>query len=126
MNKKYNTDTKQQHTKYTNKGKRTYHLGCCTLSPRSPWQMVVLYYGIKSSFACAEIVNKTINHTVHLAINTITQYIMTTKQQHKDYSCLILKDLRPSESISLYSICAGTDHGMNANWTPSLSLSCFK
>ena len=81
---------------------------------------------VTSSFACAEIVNKTINNTVHLAINTVTQYIMTAKQQHKDYSCLILNDLRPSESISLYSICAGTDHGMNANWTPSLSLSCFK
>ena len=25
-----------------------------------------------------------------------------------------------------YNICAETDHGMNANWTPSLSLSCFK
>ena len=77
-----------------------------------------------SSFACAEIVNKTINPTVYLAI--ITQHIMTAKQQHKDYSCMILKDLRPSESVSLYNICAGTDHGMNANWTPSLSLSCFK
>ena len=42
---------------------------------------------------------KTINPTVYLAI--IKQYIMTAKQQHKDYSCLILKDLRPSESVSL-------------------------
>ena len=79
---------------------------------------------VTSSFACAEIVNKTINHTVHLAINIITQYIMTAKQRHKDYSCMVLKDLRPSESISLYSICAGTDHKMNVNWTLSLSLSC--
>ena len=37
---------------------------------------------------------------------------MTTKQQHKHYSCLILKGLRLSESVSLSNICAGTDDGI--------------
>ena len=72
------------------------------------WLYYTMLLKVTSSIACAEIVNKTINHTFYLAI--ITQYIMTAKQKHKDYSCLILKDLRPSELVSLYNICAGTDH----------------
>lgn len=57
---------------------------------------------VTSIFACAEIANKTMNHSVCLDLND------SKKQQHKGYSCRILKGLRPSDSVSLYKICAGT------------------
>ena len=47
------------------------------------------------------------------------------RKQDVDYSGS-LKDFSLSEPVSLYNICAGTDHAINANSTASLSLISFR